>query len=114
MNEQFRESGSEEILSISLPTDNPELVVKLKNKLKEYEEREVKNNYTEAPIDGYKRAVLGRLLRDGIVDVQGLLQEMGEVHTKGIDMRLFNNAVRVIRNYATGQEDSNRGGTGLK
>ncbi len=115
---------------IELPTD-PELILKLRNKLEEYKSRLAKhkerrkefseNDPYKSPDQTfsiiadahYKIAVLEAVLQGGSVDTQKLSDELAK-KDETFSPSHFENACAVIDGYCKGETNQFRGGTGLK
>lgn len=94
---------------ITLSTDAA-LQAKLRAKLAEYQAR-----FTADPHDLdalYKGRLLHDLLRDGVLDTEGIEKEYAPYPQH--DRKLFKNAVNVISVYNGNDQTTLSGGTGLK
>lgn len=104
---------------IILPKDEA-LVRALQDKLEEYKKRLIsrqQKDFYKAPElftdTNYKIAILENLLLDGEVDTYAISKKLMQIYGF-VDAQTFENACRVIEEYAKDGGRSVRGGTGLK
>ena len=94
--------------------DNIGIVKSLQGKLSEYKERlNAQNDGASVTDTNYKIEFLQRLLTDGEVDPNKLMQELKEKYGR-LDMESFNNARGVIEDYVWTGGKHVHGGTGFE